>query len=790
MQFPLRFKKYLWALLWVGFITSTLQAQTLVYDTLKSGGGIRAYGMGGAYTAVAENGEGVFYNPAGYALPGLFYKTDNGDYQANRYASFTSSQLVFAPFEYASWRKEDKTGSSVQVSAIGFGRQGSKGVDWGITYKSINEAYPGAQNTGWSSDFGLLVHFNRYMNLGFTAKDVFKQNVAVPTTFTGGVALFNPDQDFTLTADLIYDKKEGQAAALGRVGAEYAISDGLTIRGGMLEQQLTGGLSIQLPFVEVNYAVVSASDQNPTSMHMLGFKIGRGGTRPLPRRQYTLFKSKAYAEFALGGNVTEGKSEISLMGGEKIGTNDLVYLIHQAANDPTCEGFVVRIGSLPNTIASVGMVQDIREELAKSKANGKKVIMYLDDWSMLPEYYLASVADKIVMPELGVISHLGLALELVKTKTFLNNFGIEPVVIANGAYKDNLLGTTAPLSASQRIVWENVVNSLYSQVLFDIKDARHLDWKKTADIFDGRLISAREALSKGLVDKLGFYDDALALVSSENEKPKVAQLAEFDNTDRQTFLFPSFNKIAVVEIDGMINLGQNETNFLYGGKGTGSDEISAITDRIKDDPTIKGVILRVNSPGGSVLASDHIYTAIQKLKKSGKMVYTSMGHLAASGGYYVSMNSDKIVANPGTLTGSIGVISMFQTIEGLHHLLGIDRDVIKTGKYMDLFSPNKTFTADEIGMIKKLQTLQYTGFTRKVSQNRSLTDKEVADVAQGQLFTGKQALDLKLVDKLGNFYDAVDDLAKATKIKGEPELVFFRKEDGLVSFLRRLGLGI
>ena len=208
------------------------------------------------------------------------------------------------------------------------------------------------------------------------------------------------------------------------------------------------------------------------------------------------------------------------------------------------------------------MIQEIRSELEKAKLEGKKIYVYIEQWASLPEYYLASVADKIVMPELGTISHLGIELEVRKTKSFLNNFGITQEIIATGIYKDSLVPESDKLSEMERTVLEDLVGDLYHQVLFDIKRSRKLDWDVVSDVFDGRLIAASEAKEKGLVDELGFWDDLNAMVEDIDQKSiTVAELPEFYMGEDQPFLINPFNRIAIVEIDGQIHMGQNSTNF-------------------------------------------------------------------------------------------------------------------------------------------------------------------------------------------------------------------------------------
>lgn len=758
-------------------VSSLWGYDSIPYTAVKSGVGIRPLGMGSAFTAIGEEGGALTYNPAGLAIPGAITKVEDYDMNGDVYDEFSGYFLYKSPIGFGRWELKDFDGNSASVTAIGFGQRGNKGIDWGVTYKNISASKVNANGLafdGWSADFGMLVHFSPQINFGFTLKDVFKKDVEIPTTLTSGVAFFTPKRDFILAFDLEQDRENGRELYYGHAGMEAHIAQGLVVRGGVYQSVMTGGLSVVFPFMDLDVGVLSDRDTD-VSRYMLGARFGRGAKTNLHRRRYSFFKPSTFAYFRLGGNLTEGKSEVSLFGGEKIGSNDLLSYINQANEDKTCKGYVIRLGSLGSDIRSLAVVQEIRKELEKGKKEGKKIYVYIENWATLPEYYLASIADQIIMPELGTISHLGIEMEVLKTKDFMENFGIEHTVISSGAHKAMTNPYTDRLSESDKLVLEGVIGDLYHQILFDIKESRHLNWSDASNIFDGRFITAQEAKEKGLVDTLEFWEFAKEDIEQATKTPlKMVPVQQYyASTPPATILSP-FNRIAVVEVDGFIGQGSNKDDFLFGSKGTGSDEISYILNKLSKDFTVRGVILRVNSPGGSIVASDQIYASLTKLREKGKIVYTSFGNVATSGGYYISLGTDKIYANPGTLTGSIGVISVFQNYEQLQSILGIDRDVVKTGKYADLLSPNKSLTEDERALLENYQTVHYNAFLDKVKKSRKMSGEEVADLAQGQLFTGEQAKELNLIDDIGNFYDVVDSLAMEIDIKS-PQLVFFRK---------------
>lgn len=235
--------------------------------------------------------------------------------------------------------------------------------------------------------------------------------------------------------------------------------------------------------------------------------------------------------------------------------------------------------------------------------------------------------------------------------------------------------------------------------------------------------------------------------------------------------------IAIVNLEGEIVGGSGGNSLL--GQAPGSDNLLSQLVAIRKDPEVKGVLLRINSPGGSSAASQEIYGEIQKIRKAGKVVVVSMGDVCASGGYWVATAADKIVANPSTMTGSIGVIMPVQNVEGLMKKLGISSDSIKSGKYKDIGSTTRAMTPEERKLLQNMVDDVYQQFVDVVAQGRKLPREKVLAIADGRIFTGKQAQQLGLVDQLGNYYDALDLVTKMTKIKGEPQIKQYERKTPL-----------
>lgn len=782
-------KLYIVYLLLVSCLICPLRSQSHLERTLHFPQGPRALGLSGAVTGAGGDWSSLGYNPASVSYPGSQLYWGFLDPSEDFSSTYYSRGLFLSPWAYQNTTHHDSLGNQATLHRYTFGHRSL--LNWGLSYNHLQTTtVDGATEDGWSLDFGLLFQMTRSLRTGIAISDFVQHNLTLHPRSQIGIAwwpFYDRHPHLMLTTDLHY--RHSSNTFTPSAGLEFLMTRGLLVRAGINQEAPTLGFSLFLPPLELVYGTQFNHQDSGQPLHMLSVTFGNGVRKTKSQRQYNIFKSKGLAEFHLSGNLISGQSEISLFGGQKIGTNDLLWLIRMASIDPSCKGFIIRLGSMTDTLSSVALIQEIRNELLRAKQNDKKVLAYIEGWARLPSYYLASVADHIVIPELGSISHLGLELEITKIENFMSRFGFNSQLITGGAYKDSLHPRSQQLTDSTRALYETIVGDLYHHVLFDIKKARNLDWDQISHVFDGRIISARKAKKLGLVDSFGYWDTKTigTRLDPSFKKLPVYPLSQFATPPSPlTFLSPH-NRIAVIEIDGQILSGKSSQNNLFGGRDTGSDDIVSLLKQISKKSAIKGVLIRINSPGGSMLASDHISEALVALKSSGKKVYVSMGNVATSGGYYIAMAADKIYANRSTLTGSIGIIVSHSNRATFNHTLGIQTDTIKTGEHMDMFSNARPLTDKEVTMIEHHVASYYHVFTDKLKHYRQLTDAEIETVAQGQPIIGEKALELKLIDAIGSFNDAIDDLSQAVGIEGKPELLFFRhKPSNLDRFIRRL----
>ena len=769
--------RFVFMLLVVVICTSASSATMSLNSILKDTPTTRTIGMGNAFTGVAEAESAIFFNPAGLAIPGGSYTIQQLDYDKINYETYYGNFIYASPFGFSNIQLKDYAGNSAAVNVIAYGRQGQNGISWGLNQKSVTGVIDSNSIDGWSSDFGLLVNLTQSLTIGFTAKDFYQKNLDVPTTFSTGFSWLLFDDKLRLAQD-VYLKNDDHLSLHSRAGMELNITDGLVLRSGAHKKTFYTGANISTRLGQFDFGIIKDFDANSETLYSLAYQFGKGAIPTNYRRRKSLFKPSSYASFSIGSNLINGQSSSSLFGGNKLGSNDLLSLINFANKDASCKGYIIRISRLGTSLSSIGLIEEIRKELAKGKKKGKKIFAYIESDAGLSEYYLASIADMIFLPQLGSIQNIGIHYEITQATKLLENFGLKSNTISSGRFKASNRLFSEPSDELDITKVEDLVDSLFSTVISTIMKDRDLSQEAIDYISKGGVINADEALVLGLVDQLSYWSDVHSVIEMVDDQFKEDPLDSF--IPYRTNNIFDFNKIAVVEIDGAIGLGDNLSDMFFGNNSTGADEFDQIVEYLKESIFIKGVILRVNSPGGGVLASDRIYHSIQQLKQAGKTVYTSMGNIAASGGYYVSVNSDKIFANPSTITGSIGVISSFISSEFLEKEMGITKTPIKTGEFMDLYSTSKALDDEKRQLLQQNSDFYYEKFVEKVKSNRQMTQDEVYDISQGQVFTGNQAVEFNIVDQLGGFYDVVDDLSSELDIS-EPQLVYFRKKGNLFS---------
>lgn len=444
-------------------------------------------------------------------------------------------------------------------------------------------------------------------------------------------------------------------------------------------------------------------------------------------------------------------SELLGKNDELLGLNSIIEAIEDAKYDDNIMGISIQLNKLN---AGVSHISAIRKTINDFKESGKFVMAYGDVYGQ-KEYYLSSVADSVFVSPVGQVEFKGLSSEVLFFKDFQDQYGVKMEVIRHGKYKSAVEPFLENgMSTSNRNQMEELLNSLWSDMIADVSDTRKVSVEKLNNIADdlkGR--TAEMAVENGLVDAFIYedvYSEKLKNLIGNNELNTIS-LSNYIQSGKGVVFSTATNEISVIYAQGDIIYGKGDENHI--GQGMIIKEL----DKARENSDVKAVVLRVNSPGGSALASDLIWRSIERLKKE-KPVVVSMGNLAASGGYYISCNANKIIAESTTITGSIGVFGMLPNVSKLTKKMGIHSEVVATNKSASysVFNPiNSSFYE----VTKEGVDVVYKTFVNKVAKGRGMTFEQVHNLAQGRVWSGKQALENGLVDALGGLEDAIQSAA-------------------------------
>jgi len=442
-------------------------------------------------------------------------------------------------------------------------------------------------------------------------------------------------------------------------------------------------------------------------------------------------------------------------------TYEVLNTIKKAKEDKSVSGLIIKI---EDPSIDLSQAQEIKSALKEFKKANKKLIVYAMQLSNIG-YFVASDADEIIMHPLGEVVIPGFAARSMHLKRAMNKVGVEVDYDRVGKYKSAPeIFSEDTLSTPDREVINSMLDDYYEQITKMIAEERNFTQSQIDSLINHGFYLTQEAKESKLINRLCYEDELDSLLKAEFKGFKKTSAKQFMEEKDYQYDWRDMPKIAVIYASGDITLGKSGTDFLTGSTSCGSTSMVSMIRKVRKDKNMKAIILRVDSPGGDGFASDLIWHELSIAKKS-KPVIVSMGPVAASGGYYISMMADKIFATPATITGSIGAFSMKFVTKDLYDKLGIDYETIKRGEHADAFSSDRKFTDEEHAMLQNQIRDFYNQFINKVAQGRHLTPEYVDSVGQGRVWTGKQAYERKLVDSLGGLLDAIEYVKGEVKNK-------------------------
>ena len=547
--------------------------------------------------------------------------------------------------------------------------------------------------------------------------------------------------------------------------------DGLTVRLGV-NQLGTIQAGLEFGFGGTGIGAHSRTGPNSgSSPYMMGSlqgnpdigKIFKGGSR-VP--EITLRDEFPYQPVR-SIFVQQGESYLHLLG-----------RIHDAAKAQDTKALVIKVDWSPFSFAQA---EEILALFDVARANGKKVVVYLGEDTGNSAYMLASGADLVLMNPAQQLMLVGLSAELMFFRETLDMVGVNPQFAKRAEYKSAMEGfTQQEASVGQREQMNALMDDLSGPLVARIASGRDKEAEEVMDLIDGGPYTADDALSRGLIDEI-IHPDEIHKTVRKMLGNRVFFDDDYKSVDNRTG-WKSAREIAVVYVDGVITTGPSSGPGLFGGNQTaGSETITNQLREAKESQSVKAVILRVDSPGGSALASDEIWHAVKHLRKAGKPVVVSMGGVAASGGYYVAAGANAIYAQHSTITGSIGVVGGKFSLSPMYDKLGINYELYNRGRNAAMWSMSKPFDDAEFAAFDRLLGDIYTQFTSKVALGRNMEVEDVESVAKGRVWSGQRALDNKLVDEVGGFFDAVNRAKVEARIpeNAHVELVTYSSIPGI-----------
>ena len=502
----------------------------------------------------------------------------------------------------------------------------------------------------------------------------------------------------------------------------------------------------------------------------------------------TVVKENSIFTLKLNGTLSERASENpfqSFFGEENTnyGLDEILSSIQKAKDNENIKGIYLHAEALETSFASL---EEIRSALMDFKESGKWIVAYGDQYDQ-GTYYLASTADKIIVNPQGSIAWHGLASQVVFFKDLLGKLGVDMQIFKVGTYKSAVEPFIATeMSPANREQTTAYITSIWNKLLEDISASRNLS-VDSLNYYADQMMDLRPAqdyITYGMADTLMYKDEVLSYLKNMSDREadeslRTLSLEDMKNVKRNVPKDKSGNIIAVYYAYGEID---NSTST---DEGIDSKKVCRDLRKLREDETVKAVVLRVNSPGGSAYGSEQIWNEVVKMTAE-KPVVVSMGDYAASGGYYISCAADCIVANPTTLTGSIGIFGMFPNMEKLFSdKLGLNFDMVKTNKLADMGDLTRPFNAAESEIMQNYINNGYKLFVKRCADGREMTTEAIEKIAEGRVWTGATAKELGLVDELGGLDKALEIAAEKAGVEAYSTITYPAKEGIFSSLLNQ-----
>jgi len=641
-----------------------------------------------------------------------------------------------------------------------------KNISYGFGYNWENKFYRKGEMLN-----SILFRPSDYFSLGASGTDIFDTDDAQyilgaairPFAFKG-----NLGSRITLTTDFHYSDENWEDPV---IGIQTELVDGLFFGGNYKMETETIGLNFSLRFGQIGIGNSTKLDQDN--------KVSGGNWFINFSDNYyrSIFESKKPNQFydlKLQGKIKEKKTgfqigPFSFIDQKEKTLSEIITLIEKLKKEDRIQGILFKSANF--NLSFAGM-QELHEALIDFKSTGKKIVYYSENISNKGYIFAASVADEIYLHPSGWLELKGLSVSVPYVSELLDTLGIEVVNFQSHKYKTagNMFSETE-MTESERESYEYLLDGLFAEEVQMINSGRGDKLKKSIEVLidEGPYLVPENALNSGLIDGIIFEDELEGKLEALVTDAEIVKNIR-ENKIRYDWSEDKKDKIAIIYCVGSIHMGKGKT-----GRSIGSITTARAIKNAREDKSIKGIILRIDSGGGSALASDVITREVELCRSGDNMkpIIVSMAGVAASGGYFMASMCDMIIAQPTTITGSIGVIGMLFNFEDLYEKIHINWSTVKRGKFSDLGNSSRKMTEEEKDKIRESISYTYEQFISYVARGRKMDVESVHEIAQGRVWTGKQALDRGLVDKLGGMKLAMEEISLLAQLNHEIELVEF-----------------
>lgn len=686
----------------------------------------------GNSVALTERAEALYLNPAGVGIKqGVEFYFSNPFSEWKFLENRWRSSLLLKNMALGIKRYNDEN-----YLRFGFAYPFGSYLSLGIGYEDKSE----------ESIFGFILRPMKFISLGATM--THKEE----NTYRIGIGIRPFIERITFYGDVFI--KESMEDYVYGIGAE--ILDGVILSAkGDKDKNFSVGLDISLGLIRFgsNYTNETKNGEAFITFSKEIYPTIIPGT-------------KKYVEIELSGEYPEEREVYFFK--KKPSFYNLLSKIEKIKRDPSVKGILLRIK--PHYLG-FAQAEELRKSLTELKESEKKIIAYGENYS-LKDLYIASVANKIILVPTGYLYIPGLFLKRIYIKGTLEKLGMEAEVARVGKYKSAVEPLIREdMSEADREQYTEILKDIYEELLSKISDSRGMSEDSLMKIIDEKaVLNSDEAFRIGLVDTLLFVDKIADVMKEMIGKAKRVPISKYASQRKIIRSWVKKSKIAVVTAEGSIVVGRSGKSPF--GKYMGSESMSDLLEGIRKDKSIKAVVFRVNSPGGSGLASEIISNALRRLGKE-KPVIVSMGNVAGSGGYYISTPGKKILADKMTITGSIGVLGVKFVMREFYEKLGFSMDYIKFGEHADAFSSWRPFTEEERRKFKEEIDWFYKVFLERVAESRKFSVDSVHKIAQGRVWSGADAKDIGIVDKVGGLLDAIELAKREAGIEEDVDIVLY-----------------